>query len=89
MSKNNSKRYHKKTVRIDSNHSYFDKYPTLTINRYWIPKPYLDAVHLTIQLYRDHKLSFNKAIDQAALTCPNLNRNKIAEHTLKFIANDY
>lgn len=81
--------YRKKTVRLDSERSYFDKYPTLTLNRYWIPTAYLDAVVLVIQLYRDSKFSFNRSVDQASAVYPKLNRNKIAEHTLKTIANDY
>lgn len=88
MSKNKSKRYHPKSVRVDSNHSFFEKYPTLTFNRYWIPKAYLDAVMLTIQLYHSG-YSFNKSADQASAVYPNLNRNKLVEHTLKYIANDY
>lgn len=81
--------YRKQNVRIDStNHSYFDKYPTLTVNRYWIPKQYKDAVDLSIKLYKSD-VPFNKAIDQASAAYPQTNRNKLAEHTLKYIANDY
>lgn len=90
MSKKKSQpRYKKKTVRVDSDHSFFDKYPTIIANRYWIPNAYLDAVNLTIQLFQDSKFSFNRSVDQAAAVYPSLNRNKIMEHTLKFLANDY
>lgn len=88
MSKKHNGHYKKRSVRVDSNHSFFEKYPTLTVNRYWIPKHYVDAVHLTIQLYRDG-YSFNRSADQANAVYPHLNRNKLVEHTLKFIANDY
>lgn len=88
--KNSDKhRYHKKTIRLDSERSFFDKYPTLTINRYYIPSAYLDAVNLTLQLHYESRFSFNRSVDQASAVYPNLNRNKIAEHTLKHIANDY
>lgn len=89
MSNKNTKRYKKIQKRVDSNNSFFNKYPNLTINRYWIPKQYLDAVFLTIDIYRSG-IPFNKAVDQAFAVSPNnLNRNKLAEHTLKYIANDY
>lgn len=87
--KANKHRYQKKTIRLDSEKSYFDKYPTLTLNRYWIPKAYLDAVNLTLQLHYESRFSFNRSVDQAHAAYPKLNRNKIAEHTLKYIANDY
>lgn len=66
----------------------FDNNPTLTINRYWIPKPYLQAVRDVITSYKSGT-SFNKSVDHASDSYPNLNRNKIAEHALKYIANDY
>lgn len=82
------KTYRRKTITIDSDKSYFEKYPTITLNRYWVPKAYLDAVTLTIQLYRDG-VSFNRSVDQAHAIYPALKRNKVAEHALKTIANDY
>lgn len=86
MSKNG--KYIKKTARVDAeSKSYFDKYPTLTVNRYWIPKGYLEAVSQTISFYRSG-IPFNKAVDEAHKNNPTLKRNKIAEHTLKRIAND-
>lgn len=87
--KNDKHRYRKKTVRLDSEKSFFDKYPTLVVNRYWIPNAYLDAVNLTLQLHYESRFSFNRSVDQASAVYPNLNRNKIAEHALKWIANDY
>ena len=81
MSNKNTKLYKKITKQPT-------QFSTVTINRYWIPKPYIDAVNLTIQLFK-HDVPFNKAVDQAAASFPNVNRNKLAEHTLKFIANDY
>ena len=91
MSKNKSKRYHKQTQQLETPGSFFSKYPTITTNKYWIPKTYKDSVELAIQLYRSG-ISFNKALDQAYAVAndPNhINRNKLAEHTLKSIANDY
>ena len=77
-----SKRSHKSK-------SIFDDNPTLS-NRYWIPKQYHEAVMLTIKLYKSD-VPFNRAVDQAFASFPNhpINRNKLAEHTLKFIANDH
>ena len=84
MPKTNPK-YKRKTKRK----SIFDNNPTLTLNRYWTPKPYLDAVTLTLQLHYESRYSFNRSVDQASAVYPHLNRNKIAEHALKTIANDY
>lgn len=86
MSNNKSHRYKKQQVPYDP--SYFGKYPSITINKYWIPKSYLDAVHLSVDLFRSG-ISFNKSLDQAHAVYPQTNRNKLAEHTLKYIANDY
>lgn len=67
---------------------FFEKYPNVSVYRYWIPKQYKPAVDLIIEILQP-TTSFNKAVDQAADTFPNLDRNKLAEHTLKYIANDY
>ena len=81
----NSKRYKPKVV----GRSIFDDSPTLTFNRYWTPKPYLDAVRDVITAYKSG-IPFNRAVDQVhALDPDRLNRNKLAEHALKSIANDY
>ena len=69
--------------------SAFDNNPTLIINRYHTPAVYKDAVQNVITAYKSG-IPFNKAIDQVFALDPNhLNRNKLAEHTLKTIANDY
>lgn len=69
--------------------SIFDGNPTLTLNRYWIPQQYLDPVHHVITAYKSGT-PFNKAIDQVAtIYSDTVNRNKLAEHTLKTIANDH
>lgn len=69
--------------------SLFDDNPTLTLNHYWTPKIYQQAVTDVIAAYR-HGIPFNKAVDQVyALDPKHLNRNKLAEHTLKTIANDF
>lgn len=88
---NKNHRYRKQQHQLESSDSFFGKYPTLTVNRYWIPKVYKDSVELTIQLYRSG-VSFNKALDQACAVAndpQHISRNKLAEHTLKYIANDY
>ena len=69
--------------------SVFDGSPTLTLNHYWLPKTYRDAVSDVITAYKNG-IPFNRAVDQVAALDPNhINRNKLAEHTLKTIANDY
>ena len=69
--------------------SVFDGNPTLIINRYWLPKPYIDPVHDVITAFK-HDIPFNRAVDQVATLYPHtVNRDKLAEHTLKFIANQY
>lgn len=77
----------KKPARSDSNHSFFDKYPNPTSSRYWIPKLYKDHVPTVIHYYING-IPFNKAVDRVAKANPQLNRNKLLEHTLKYIAND-
>ena len=69
--------------------SVFDGNPTLIINRYWLPKPYIDPVNDVITAF-NHDIPFNRAVDQVAALYPHtVNRDKLAEHTLKFIANQY
>ena len=82
---NNPKHHYKKKT---YGKSVFDDSPTLTINRYWIPKTYVDAVNDVITAYKSN-IPFNRAVDQVATLNPQLNRNKLAEHTLKYIANEY
>lgn len=91
MSKNKRNRYKKVTTEVTDT-SFFGKYPTITVNKYWIPNAYLDDVKLVVQLFRSG-YSFNRSIDQAFAAHPpnkqQINRNKLAEHALKYIANDY
>lgn len=76
---------YKKNVR---QRSPFDNSPTLITNDYQPPTRYKDAVTLTLKLFRAGT-PFNQAVDQAHSAFPHTNRNKLAEHTLKTIANDY
>ena len=81
-----AKSYYRKEVRAKS---VFDDSPTLIINRYHTPNGYRDAVTNVITAYKSG-IPFNKAVDQVtALDPTHINRNKLAEHTLKTIANDY
>lgn len=69
--------------------SVFDGSPTLIVNSYKVPNAYSNAVKDVITAFRNG-ISFNKAVDQVAALYPrSVSRNKLAEHTLKFIANDY
>lgn len=78
-------RYRKKR----SGKSVFDGRPTLTLNRYWLPKPYIDPVHdVFVAVKAD--VPFNRAVDQVALLYADaIDRNKLAEHALKWLANQY
>lgn len=79
------KRYKQKVV----GRSVFDDNPTLIVNTYRVPNAYREAVADVITAFR-HGIPFNKAVDQAATIDPDhINRNKLAEHTLRTIANDY
>lgn len=69
--------------------SVFDGNPTLILNRYWLPKQYVEPVHNVFTAMMHDGTPFNRAVDQVALLYPELNRNKLAEHTLKWIANQY
>lgn len=83
--RNLNKNYRKQTF----GKSVFDDNPTLTIHRYHVPNAYFDAVKTAITAFKNG-IPFNKAVDQVAALYPNtINRNKLAEHTLKYIANDY
>ena len=80
-----SNRYTKETF----GKSVFDNSPTLIINRYHAPNGYIKAVRNVLSAFHDG-IPFNRAVDQVyALDPKHLNRNKLAEHTLKTIANDY
>lgn len=87
---NNSKRkknsrYIKKTF----GKSVFDGNPTLILNHYRVPKSYQAAVADVLTAFRSG-IPFNRAVDQVyTLDLLHINRDKLAEHTLKFIANDY
>lgn len=84
-SRQHQNRYTKQTY----GKSLFDDNPTLVLSRYWTPKTYSDAVADVIKAYKSG-IPFNRAVDQVyTLNSHHLNRNKLAEHTLKSIANDY
>ena len=81
----NNRRYKPKVV----SRSIFDNEPTLIVNEYRVPNAYAEAVQNVITAYRDG-VPFNKAVDNVSTTNPHhINRNKLAEHTLRTIANDY
>lgn len=83
---NRKPRHYKKEV---VSKSIFDDNPTLITYQYLVPKPYVSAVQNVIETYKSGT-PFNKAVDQVSLLYSNtINRNKLAEHTLKYIANDY
>lgn len=69
--------------------SIFDGSPTLTVDRYRVPRTYEDAVKDVITAFKSG-IPFNRAVDQVAtLEQGRVNRDKLSEHTLKCIANDY
>lgn len=69
--------------------SVFDGKPTLVVNRYWLPKPYMNPVHDVMTAVKAD-MPFNRAVDQVAALYPDtVNRDKLAEHTLKWLANQY
>ena len=83
--KQSIRRYKPKVV----SRSIFDNEPTLIVNEYRVPNAYAEAVQNVITAYRDG-VPFNKAVDNVSTTNPHhINRNKLAEHTLRTIANDY
>lgn len=75
------KHYTRRTTRIDIN-------TLVTTNEYHVPDKYKTAVAKVIQAYVSG-LSFNRAVDKIAEEYKSLNRNTLAKHTLKYIANDY
>ena len=79
-------RHYRKTTRTKS---IFDGSPTLIVNDYLVPTPYIKPVSNVIELRMTKGIPFNRAVDQVAYIYPNINRNKLAEHTLKTIANEY
>ena len=89
MSKSYNYRRNKNYRQIYYGKSIIDNSPTLIINHYHVPNAYFDAVKDVITAFKNG-IPFNRAVDQVSALNPNtINRNKLAEHTLKFIANDY
>lgn len=91
MPKSNShqRRSHRKYKAKAVQKSIFDDSPTLIVNDYLVPNAYKDAVTDVITAYRQG-VSFNRAVDQVhTLYAGRVNRNKLAEYTLRSIANDY
>lgn len=79
--RNYKRKYKRKSV--------FDGNPTLIINSYKVPKSYSAAVSDVLTAFRNG-IPFNRAVDQVAAIYPKtINRNKLAEHTLRYIANEY
>lgn len=69
--------------------SLFDGNPTLTLFRYHVPEQYKKPVQKVLSAYKSNT-PFNTAVDQvASLYSKSINRNKLAEHALKSIANDH
>lgn len=91
MSKHTSKYKSNRYYRTETfGKSVFDDKPTLILNHYRVPNTYKNAVSDVLEAYRLNGIPFNRAVDQVyALNPTNLNRNKLAEHTLKTIANDF
>lgn len=82
----NQHRYYKKE---SFGKSVFDGKPTLIINHYIVPTAYKDAVSDVLTAFHNG-IPFNRAVDQVATLNPShINRDKLATHTLKYIANDY
>lgn len=82
-------RYHNPYTKQVVSKSAFDDNPTLIINHYRTPHAYARAVSDVLTAFRSG-IPFNRAVDQVSALDPHhLNRNKLAEHTLKTIANDY
>lgn len=89
QTKQHRKRYTKHYQQKVISKSAFDDSPTLIINEYRTPKPYANAVTDVLAAFHSG-IPFNRAVDQvSSLDSHHLNRNKLAEHTLKTIANDY
>ena len=89
MSERRNTRYKNRYKKEVIGKSIFDDNPTLTLNHYWTPKAYLNPVNDVLTAYRQG-IPFNRAVDQVFALNPNgINRNKLAEHALKTIANNY
>lgn len=76
------KHYTKRTTRIDMN-------TIITVNEYHVPNNYKAAVESVLDTFRHSDLSFNQAVDQVAASRKSLNRNTLAKHALKYLANEY
>ena len=86
MPKTNKNRHYR---RKSFGKSILDSKPTLILHHYWTPKQYLQPVADVLTAYKAG-IPFNRAVDQVyTLDLNHLNRNKLAEHALKTIANDY
>ena len=86
MSKDRQNAKYKPKVKAKS---VFDGSPTLLVNEYWMPKPYVQPVREVIADFKSG-IPFNRAVDQvAAVYKDSVNRDKLAEHALKTIANEY
>lgn len=89
MSQRRNNRVHNYYRKEVHGKSVFDDNPTLIINRYRTPNGYYQAVNDVLTAFHSG-IPFNRAVDQVySLDSTHLNRNKLAEHTLKTIANDY
>lgn len=85
----NAKKKYRHYKRCEFGRSVLDSNPTLVLHRYIPPKTYRDAISDVLTAFRSG-ISFNRAVDQvAALNPKTINRDKLVEHTLKAIANDY
>lgn len=76
------KHYTRRTTRIDMN-------TIITVNEYHVPKNYKAAVENVLDLFKHSDIPFNQAVDQVAASHKSLNRNTLAKHTLKYLANEY
>ena len=84
----NRRKHYKHYTRKTFGKSVFDDSPTLIIYEYRPPNTYKEAVQDVITAFKSN-VPFNQAVDQvAALYQDSINRDKLAEHTLKYIAND-
>lgn len=86
MPKNKNYAHYRKKV---ARKSIFDGNPTLVLNRYWTPEAYILPVQDVLTAFKSG-IPFNRAVDQVyTLNKSTIKRDKLAEHTLKTIANDY
>lgn len=68
--------------------AFYMKKTTITNHSYYIPKAYFKPAMLALNIFKSG-IPFNKAVDQAAASYQNVNRNQLSKHLLKWIANDY